>query len=421
LFELIGDSNDEVRFQVADFLSALNDPRALDRLMAQLEVEHDPRIVEKIAEELGILKDPRALPSLEKLLHDPEPDSVHTAAARALAGGLGADLRRSDPVQAVVVSADLRQILGNADSQPGTGDLRAACMAALAALGDKLSYDTFRDCFKPPGETAEVRRAALVGLGVLGDHRADALVADQLDDNDRTIRFEAARAMQTVATPAQEEKIIQQMKAEKDAEVADALWVAFQNLLKNDSPDAIQQRVAQFADPDKRLAILLALDTALQKVADHQQAIASNDQKIADAMMQTTPRDVAGAITRLHAALDYWRGPGKTSGESGETLETLIAQLLDDELSDDNLAPNKYDEATKFAASQLAFGKVYQPTVGPRLRDKIDQLLNRNDLADAQKLIDLTLNMSPPLESHYLQQVQQQETDLQNAKKKAGP
>ena len=49
---------------------------------------------------------------------------------------------------------------------------------------------------------AEIRRAALLGLGNMGDEKTDETVADQLRDNhDATVRLCAAQALKTVAIP----------------------------------------------------------------------------------------------------------------------------------------------------------------------------------------------------------------------------
>ncbi len=407
LFAMIGDSDDKVRFSTVDLMRTLNDPNALKPLIAQLLVEKDPRTKQLIAQALGNLADPAAVRPLLALLHDSQPDNV-IAAAKAFTN-LGDNLHQKDPVSAGQVSNQIRQVVAANENQPGTDDLRAACITALAALRDPASFDTFMDCFKRGGDTPEVRRAALVGLANLGNTNADATVKDQLDDSDRTIRLEAARALKTVGTPEQDQAIFQQMNSDPDPDVSKALWEALQNLYVKEPPAQLQTWANRFdKDPEKKLVTLQKLGEELKQGNDPQ-AVAFNEQAIAEAIMamKPPPEKIADAIIHLQNALDYWRGPGKASGGSDERLETLIGQMLDDKL-----LAQQWADATTFAADQISFNPAYGRTVGYRIKEKIDELIADNKPAEAQKLIDAALVMKPPLDPKYVQQIQQSQNDL---------
>ena len=256
LFAMVGDPDDSVRLEVVTYLITLNDPASLDPLIDQLDVEKDLQIKKKLAQALGKLKDAKAAPALLKLLRDPQIEAK-TAAAKQLGGDLGANLRQTDPNQADAASQQIRDLLDANGNQPGTDELKAACLFALAALRDKRSFETFNQ-YLQPAETNEVRRAALLGLGNLGDTNADAIVATQLrDNNDKTVRLEAAKALQSVATPQQADQLFNHMNSDPDQEVRDALWIAFQNLYPKESPEDLERWQAQFDnDPAKKLVTL---------------------------------------------------------------------------------------------------------------------------------------------------------------------
>jgi HEAT repeat protein len=421
LFQLIADSDEQVRSDVVHLLLSLNDPASLHALIAQLGIEKDPKVAQTIAQILGNLNDPNAAPDAAKalipMLHDSNPENA-IAAAKALAG-LGGNVRKKDPKLAEDLSNQIRGILKNIDNQPGTNVLRAACVSALAELRDPTSLDTFRACLQP-GETVEVRKAALTGLGNLGDARANQIVLDCLGDLDSAIRLEAAHALTTVATPDQDFAIFDHMNNDRDPDVKAALWVAFRALYDKETQGQLEHWAATFDNnPERKIITLEKLGDVLKRARDapdiapndrarEEQAIAYNDQAIAAAMMSVKPTPmVTEATAHLQLALDYWRGPGKGTGGSNENLETLVGQMLDVKLTAEQWGP-----ACTFAAEQITLDPIYQPTVGPRIKDKIDELIKTGNTAAAQKLIDAALAMKPPLDTRYVRMIQSAQTDL---------
>jgi hypothetical protein len=81
------------------------------------------------------------------------------------------------------------------------------------------------------------------------------------------------------------------------------------------------------------------------------------------------------------------------------TLDGLIGQTMDALLT-----AAKYDQATDFAAKQIAINPEYQRTVGSKLKNEADRLrLSKlsGDSAKATQLIDDALKMSPALDQNY--------------------
>jgi hypothetical protein len=78
--------------------------------------------------------------------------------------------------------------------------------------------------------------------------------------------------------------------------------------------------------------------------------------------------------------------------------------------------------ATKFASDQIKFDAVYQQTVGPKIKSKIDEMVNGDhpDLDSAKALIDSTQRMDPKLDRKYTDQIQALQDQLK-AKAAAPP
>ena len=317
---MISDSDDKVRYEVVDFLLTLNDPACLQPLINQLATEKNPEVARKIAQILGSLKDAASAPAVARaltpMLHGPNQEN-QISAAKALAS-LGENLRQNDPKLADDLSDQLRTILKNIDNQPGAESMRAASIAALAALRDPKSMDTFLNCFKP-GETTEVRKAALAGLGNLGDTRANATVIQQLGDADPTVRLEAAPGIGTRCHTRSGRANFGQMKTDRNQEVRDALWIAVKNLYDKEQPDQIKHWASELKnDPEREIVTLEKLSDVLKRGNDAR-SIASNEEDIAAALTAVkpvTPARAGEAIGHLQQALDYWRGPGKGAGGS---------------------------------------------------------------------------------------------------------
>ena len=313
-------------------------------------------------------------------------------------------LQKSSPVILVFVceikirpkplstSALLRKIVDDNTDVQGTNDLRAACVAALAVLKDKLSFDFFMLKIQP-AESNEVRRAALRGLGNLGDTNANAAVAAQMDDHDATIRLEVAEALKNVATLDQVEQIFSRMSSDPDKSVRDALWIAFYKLYDKQSPADIGKWADRLTDTDQKIATLNKLGDVLAKANDGEK-LAQNQIALADVLMKATPPQTRDAIDNLKKALVYLRAQPNISADR---LEAIIGALIGDELT-----AKKWTEATKDGADAIKSNVVYQEQVGPLITNKADDLVAAQDLDDAKSLIDSALKMDPPLGDRYI-------------------
>lgn len=403
---MIGDSDRNVRLEVADALWTINDLAAAEPLIHQLERETDPQVKRKIATALGRINDLKAVPALLKMLESPHFEDA-AAAARALAD-LGAKLRQDDPASATKTADALLAKLDATNGVVGADDFRAACLSALAMLRDPRAMETFMKMLGQ-GQTANVRRAALRGLGELGDPKADEAIAEQLTDPDAGIRLEAARALTNTATFAQAEQFYRMLdpNVEPDPDVRAAVWSDLDKLLHTGTAQQINGWPDRFRnDPEKRLEVLYALRDAQAKDKDDYQ-LAITHQNLGETLMKLqTPRPEEAA-DNFQLALNYWRGEGKDQGGADTMLDGLVGQTVDA-----LLAAKKYPEATAFAAKQIAISPQYQQTVGPRLKNEADRLRLAGDTAAATQLINYALKMSPPLGAKYQDDLKQIRGDL---------
>ena len=193
LFGMIGDADQQVRLKVLKTLVSLNDPQARDAMIGRLKIEKDPQLRLQLVTALGKLADPAAAGVLLSLLRETDLE-IATEAAKAFAGDLGSSLHARDPQAARRVADTVRGLIDETAGRPGFEDFRAACVSASVAVQGPAA---FADLMKLvlPGESPQVRRAALVGLGNVANNDADERIARQLDDRDPSIRLEAAKAL----------------------------------------------------------------------------------------------------------------------------------------------------------------------------------------------------------------------------------
>ncbi|HSV12774.1 MAG TPA: HEAT repeat domain-containing protein [Tepidisphaeraceae bacterium] len=393
---MVGDSDSNVRREVVNTITEINDRDAAKAFITQLRQESVPDIRTKLARALGRMGDPQAVTLLLEMLQS-QNTAEATLAANAL-GEMGDKLRQTNPGAAQQVGDALRKIIdATATSRDATG-LRAACVAALGALHDPRAVDTFLPLLRPNVDST-IRKAALHGLASLGDpNTAEPIALLPLIDPDASIRLEAARALQNIATFAQSEQLYRMLdpREEPNAQVRDAVWDDLNRVLHSGTTQQLNGWPDRFKnDPPKRLETLYALRDSLIKDGNQEQ-LAFTRQNIAAELMNLDPKQTDEAADNIQKALDYWRGEGHSKIGSETTLDGLVGQMLSVLFE-----AKKYDDAAAFAAKQIEINRQYQETVGSRIKQEADRLHAAGRNSDATALIDAALRMSPPLDSKY--------------------
>jgi HEAT repeat protein len=418
LRSMVGDSDRNVRWQIASKLKAINDVGAATALIAQLGQEPYASVRLLIAQALDESGDVRAAPALLKMLSDPSVDDA-AAAAVALSHEIGEKLQqdpsRNDLVKQIVDALQKQLDTRTGTDHPEADDLRAGCVEALATLRDPRSTQTFEQLLSRPNESNNVRKAALRGMGNLADSRMVNLIANSLTDAKPEVRLQAALALKKLATFAQAEQLykMMNMEDEPDARVRDAVWEDLKTVLHNATAAELNDWQNRFAnDPDKKLEVLQALHNALDKTNDKKE-LAINDQNIGEILLTNLNRP-GDAIEHFQSALDYWQNAGKAEPAGPSNLQALVGDMVDAQLK-----ARKYPEAAKFAAQEMKNNPGYQRIFGSRIKNEADRLRTSGDKDGALQLIDAALNM--PKESALDQRYQDNLREIQGQVNQPAP
>ena len=389
LRQMIGDSAPEVRMEVARAIRVINDPEALQPLLAQLALEPDEQVRAEIAQALTPIGDIRAVEPLLQLLEDPSP-KVAEAAARALRE-LGPPAREKSPQLASRIGAALRQVV-ETRTDPLDQSLRESCVEAMVVLRDPSLRDIFYNLLRPQ-EPPAIRRAALDGLGEYRDPKVvDRIVQVLLNDREEAVRLAAVRALEKCATFEIAPTLYQQLDPgnESSSKVRDAVWNLLQLLFPEAPKDALPEWAQRFNDqPERRLIILKALAEKQVKDKD-EEPLAYTRENIGQVYMRLNQPAEAAAYFKL--ALDHWR----SRQDKGMVTQGLIRQTLEA-----LLRSRQYEAAVQFAAPLLKEDPTYQEIIGAQIRAEANNLLQDEEFAEVVNLVAEADKMSPPLDSRY--------------------
>jgi HEAT repeat protein len=389
LRQMVGDSAAEVRMEVARALRVINDPEALEPLLAQLAQEPDEQVRAEIAQALTPIGDIRAIDPLLQLLQDSSP-KVAEAAARALRE-LGPLARDKNPKLALGIAAALRQVV-ETRTDPRDQTLRESCVEAMVVLHDPSLRDIFYKLLRPQ-ETPTIRRAALDGLGEYRDPKVvDRIVQVLLNDREETVRLAAVRALEKCATFEIAPTLYQQLDPanETSAKVRDAVWNLLQLLFPEAPKEALPEWAQRFNDqPERRLIILKALAEKQLKDKD-EEPLAYTRENIGQVYMRLSQPADAAAYFKL--ALDFWR----SRQDKGMVTQGLIRQTLEA-----LLRSRQYEAAVEFAAPLIKEDPTYQEIIGAQIRAETNNLLQENEFAEVIKLVAEADKMTPPLDARY--------------------
>jgi HEAT repeat protein len=148
IIKALHDPLPSVRRQAAMAIARLHDPRAAGELIHQIE-EHPDLLEEETIEALGALGSEEAVPALCKTLSNPSP-LLRRAAARAL--GKVAKPHNSD--------AELSLL--NAAADRNDADLRRAALQALRVMGATEAAQVFREALKDPLPSVRIAAAEAI-------------------------------------------------------------------------------------------------------------------------------------------------------------------------------------------------------------------------------------------------------------------
>ncbi len=370
LTELVSDSDPHVRLEAARTLKTINFGGALDAMMAQLGIERDPDVKVALTGAVAQIGDIRAIPLFRKLLHDPS-EAVERAAADALRT-LGAAYYKSDRDGAHSLALELWALYQQKSKDPGSGDLQAACIEAIAPLHEmSLVLPLVR--LLDPEQNDRTRAAALIALGDLGDPNTDdAIRTWLLQETVTPVKLSALDALGKTGTFGADADALYSFfnpkTNEQDAGVRDRAWQVFQLLLPTASKEALNNWAATRLahEPTHRLAVQLALNAKL--LQDHDlDNLAISRQDTGDTYMKLgDPKEAAKYFAQ---ALEY----RQSQNDSTEVTEILIGQEMTALLKS-----RQYPEAAQFAQKMIAANRSQQQTMGSLIVQEADALRQRH-------------------------------------------
>jgi HEAT repeat protein len=412
LTELVGDSDPHVRLETAKTLKAINFAGALDAMMRQLASERDPDVEIALAGAIAQTGDIRAVPMFRRMLKDPSA-AVKRAAAEALRS-LGAAYYKADPAGAHQLALELWSLYQQRAKDPGSSELQAACIDAIAPLHE-LSLEIPLVHLLDPDQSERVRAAALRALGDLGDPNTDDPIRTWLgQEPEPSVRLDALDALGKTGTFGADADALygffNTRTSEQDPTVRDRAWQVFQALLPTASKQALNNWASTRLqnEPTYRLAVLLALNAKLLQDRDLDN-LAISRQNTGDTYMKLGQPDKAAHY--YGPALDYWQG----QNVSNEVTDTLVSAQMTALLKS-----RQYSDAATFAAKMIAASSQQQNTMGPLIVQEADALRdsaaanpNTPDAVDARHLIDEALKMKPPLDNSYQDDLRNIQKELQ--------
>ena len=382
LREMVRDPSAEVRAEAARVLGNLNNREALPAMLAQLAVEPDAGVRVAIAQAFWPIGDLRAVPPLVQLLRDPSL-RVAITAAESLAK-LGKLVQAAPPPLAGQVAAALVEAMDAPravqDPSGAGGELRSACAEALVTLQDRGQQQRFLGLLRL-AEPPRSRRAALGGIGLLGDQNTANRLVDWLGaEPDPTARLAALGALKSVGTFRFAESVYRYTRpdVEPDESVRRAAWSTFVSLL----PGGTKQELAGWADrvardgrQDQRVAVLQVLVT--KQLADGEARDAAFTRVgIAEAYeLLKQPQD---AIPHYQEALAYWQMNGNPPEQAGPLNQRLLRAWL---------AARRYPEAVDFANQTIdRYGQTAAADVAAQIATAAEGLLLNGQPRDAERL-----------------------------------
>jgi HEAT repeat protein len=413
LRNMIGDSSPQVRAAVADALAMINDPAALDLLLAQLVQETDPLVRGYIARALGPINDLKAVAALLVLLRDPSP-SVAREAAVALER-LGPRILADNPDLARRAADELLTVLRRHPAQAGHSELREALIDAMVPLKQELLLEPLRELLiGERGESAEIRRLVIKVIGGIGHAQSGGILVSLLEDADSGVRLEAVTALGNLPTASTyAEVLLGRLRAEQDASIRDRIW----RVLESVFPDLSEQRLSDFVErfanePNRRLAVLKAL-AAVQLKNKKLDDLAITQQNIGATLMDPQVNDPREAAEYFRLALEHQRARPNPA-------PVVITRLMEDQIKA-LLRSGQYPEAIQFAARSIEADNSTQPTMAVPIRQEAERLAADGKFENALRLIAEAMRMQPPLAEVYRDNLKEIEGEIRRRQSERAP
>lgn len=405
LRHMIGDSSPKVRKAVALALTPINDPDAVDPLIAQLAVEPDTGVRLELVRAISPIKSARAVAELIKLLNDGNLAIVmETAAALER---VGPTLREENPTLAGQTGVALRdKFRATPAGNPATSGLREKLVQAMAPLGQAtLLQDPLSQILREQNnESSEMRRLAVKAIGEIGQPGSRPAILPSIEDNEARVRQEAIMALGKLNPTAEDVQILKKRlepSAETDKSCRDAAWEVLQTVFANlttEQLNALRDDEPFKGDPARRIVILKAVETKLQKDSARFEDLSEIRWNVGALLLNNPdgtkdPKAAEEAVKYIEQALTY-----KLTQPNAPQV-TIVGMTRD--LIRAQLRSGQYPKAALLAADSIRRDSQYQQVMGSAIRAEAEELQQGGKVDDLIRLIEAAKTMNPPLDEQY--------------------
>jgi tetratricopeptide (TPR) repeat protein len=381
-------------------------------LLAQIVQEPDGAARAALAMALAPIKDIRALPALLDLLGDPFMGAA-VEAAKAIES-LGPALSADD---AAKVAEALRQTLVKNPASPGNSEFRESLVDAMAPLHQQsLLQSTFQPLLLARnGESAEMRRNALKGIGELQNPQSAATILNSLSDREPGVRLEAVTALGKLPNRAEFVETLRQFYTK---ETDKSILKKTLDVLESSLADLNKAQLNNLADrfknePTMRLAVLKELEKKLlaDKMEDELADVRENIGMLLMSLEPPSSRTATDAAEYFRQALDFKKTQPVQQVVIVSLMEYRIKALL---------KSRQYHDAIAFAADCIREDQKNQPSMGSNIRQEAETLLKNSEFENARNLIAEAFKMNPPLSQLYQDELQDIQQQIQQREKLNG-
>jgi tetratricopeptide (TPR) repeat protein len=276
--------------------------------------------------------------------------------------------------------------------RPGSADLRAKLILALAATGKGTNPDDmalFFQNFLSLDEPVVVRQAALTGLASTGEQGGPS-ISRRLNpavEPEPEVRRQAAIALGSIKSFAWAQQLENSSRApEPSPLVQEAAWQAYQKIMPLDDPGDLIEVAQRFKSRGEFERELDAIKVACSKMTEPA-SLAAEKWTIGD-IYSTNLNMPAEAIPYYKDALKYFE-------EQKKSQPSLITSLLNAYLSAGRLT-----DAVTFSREQLQIGGRNVEPIGTGLDNWAERLADSNDPAKWEQVRTL-IGLTDTLELDY--------------------
>jgi HEAT repeat protein len=407
---MVGDSSTDVRREVAQTLTAVNDAGAVPALLAQLAQERDPSVRAAILTALGTASDLRAVPAILAALDDPS-NTAAIAAATALNKQMTDQLRNPANADLYQKTADaLRKRLdeltkiGISAQEP-----RTAIVEAMANLGHPSFTRIFAQLTNPSREPIQVRRAAYRGLKRIGDKDTINTITQGLHDLAPGVRLDAVDAMSIGSFEEARQALEPMLGTETDKSVRDKAWAVLSGLFPKASPEGLNglaEVCKRLNQKDWRAAALTAAVDKLDQAGAAEKA-ALLRQNLGDTLLDLKRPQEAAVV--LRKALDYWDSINAVQAVKEPVRNQLLVALI---------RAKKYPDAIGFVSDVVKQDQANEQGMWSNVRREIEDLRRARDWDSALALIAEAVKPTSALtdfHKSFLSKLQEEVTAEKNA------